>query len=86
MNLLDPTGPPPTDPAGTASTTEITHTIHHRLPTATWADLMVLVWRRPGAAAQIIRDLTTARTRLQAEVDQLRTDLLMERARLRRTA
>ena len=77
MNLLDPTGPLPEDPAGMATSADIRRTIRHQLPTAGLDQIVALAWRMPGATAQIIQHLMEERAVTLTELATLREKLML---------
>lgn len=83
MNLLDPTGPLPEDPAGMVTGADVRRAIRHQLPTAGLDQLIALAWRMPGAAAQIIQQLTEERETHIAELGALRERLMLAESRNR---
>ena len=77
MNLLDPTGPLPEDPAGMASHADVSRAIRHNLPTAGLDQIVALAWRMPGATAQIIQQLMEERAVTLTELATLRERLML---------
>lgn len=80
MNLLAPTGPPPTSAAGEASHAEVRHTINTTLPGAELDQIVALAWRRPAAAAQIIHQLATITADQKRQIDHQHNSLLDAKA------